>query len=78
MTVSHFKGMLKSWTVWFSAVLAAAPVWLPMLQENFAIIAPFIPEKRQAAFVQVIALGVFLLRMKTNSSIASRGVKDAP
>lgn len=67
------KGALKSWTVWLSALLAAAPEILPALQANFSVLTPFIPDGSETRTLQVIGVLVFLLRLKTTTSLASKG-----
>lgn len=67
------KGALKSWSVWFAALLAALPEVLPMVQANFATIAPFIPTEKHDLWMRLIALGVLILRLKTNTSLANKG-----
>lgn len=67
------KGLWRSWTVWFAGVLAAAPIWLPMLKDNFEVLAPFIPVGKQQLVIQIIALCVFVLRLKTTTSVAQKG-----
>lgn len=69
----HVRGALKSWTVWFAALLAAAPDVVPMVQQNFAAFAPYIPDALESKFMQAIALAVVLLRLKTTASLAAKG-----
>lgn len=73
--LSHLRGAWKSLTVWFAMLLAAAPDALAMIQANFPTIAPFIPQSLQSRSVQIIALVVLLLRLKTNASLAAKGTK---
>lgn len=71
--ISHLRGALKSLTVWFAGLLAIAPDALLMTQANFPTIAPFIPEALQSRTMQVIALLILLLRIKTTASLADKG-----
>lgn len=73
--ISHVRGALKSLTVWFAAMLAVAPDALLMLQANFPTVAPFIPEALHSRTMQVIAVLILLLRIKTNASLANKGAK---
>lgn len=73
--LSHLRGSWKSLTVWFAMLLAAAPDGLAMIQANFPTISPFIPQSLQSRTVQLIALAVLLLRIKTNASLAAKGTK---
>lgn len=71
------KGSLKSWTVWFSSLLLALPEILPLVQSNFATIAPFIPESLHSRVLQLIALIMLVLRMRTTRSLAEKGKPTA-
>ena len=73
--LSHLRGALKSFTVWFAAVLAAAPDALALIQANFPTVAPFIPEAMQSRAMQAIALLILLLRIRTTASLAAKGTK---
>lgn len=66
------KGAKKSLTVWFAVLLAAAPEVLVQLQANFDAVAPFIPKVAQPRLLQLVALGIFLLRMKTTVSLSEK------
>lgn len=71
------KGSLKSWTVWFSSLLLALPEILPLVQSNFATIAPFIPESLHSRVLQLIALIMLVLRLRTTRSLAEKGKPTA-
>lgn len=73
--ISHLRGALKSLTVWFAALLAVAPDGLTLVQANFPTIAPFIPDSMHSRAMQVIALLILLLRIKTTASLADKGAK---
>lgn len=73
--VAHVKGAIKSWTVWFAALLAAAPDVVPMVQQNFTAFAPYIPDALESKFMQAIALIIVMLRIKTTASLAAKGEK---
>ncbi len=72
------RGALKSLTVWVSLLLAALPELLPLIQANFATVAPFIPQQHQTRVLQLIALVMLLLRIKTNTSLAEKGRPQEP
>lgn len=72
------RGALKSLTVWVSVLLAALPEILPMLQANFSTVAPFIPTELHSRVLQLIALVMLGLRIKTNTSLAAKGTKENP
>lgn len=70
---SALRGALKSLTVKFAAFLAILPDALLLIQSNFPTVAPFIPEGAQSRVLQVVALLILLLRIKTNASLADKG-----
>lgn len=72
------RGALKSLTVWVSLLIASLPEILPLLQANFATVAPFIPETAHSRVLQLIALVMLLLRIRTNTSLAQKGTKENP
>lgn len=67
------RGAIKSLTVKFSLFLAVLPDALLLIQSNFPTVAPFIPEGAQSRVLQVIALVILILRVKTNASLADKG-----
>lgn len=69
------RGSLKSSTVWVASILLALPELLPLIQANFATIAPFIPVELHSRVLQVMALGMLILRLKTTTSLADKGRK---
>ena len=66
-------GAMKSLTVWTAVALAAAPDVLAQLQANFASVAPFLPQVVQPRLLQLIALLILLLRIRTTASLAAKG-----
>ena len=76
--MAQLKGALKSWTAWFSALLMAAPELIPLVQQNWPTISPFIPSAMQSKTVQVIGLIALLLRMKTTRSLAAKAEPTTP
>lgn len=66
------KGALKSLTVWAAALLAIMPEALPIIQQNFSDFEPFIPKAMQSHVMQLIAVGMVLLRIKTTKSLAAK------
>lgn len=59
------QGAWRSWTVWFSALLVALPLTLEIVQGSWSAFAPFVPDDREKHILQIIALIVVLLRIKT-------------
>lgn len=77
MSVSELKawlhGAVRSLTVWFSIILASLPDVLPLVQANFETLKPFIPDVLESRWLNVIALVILLLRMRTTVSLADKG-----
>lgn len=63
--VTREKALIKSLTVWFAAVLAAAPNLLTTAQANFPSISPYLPHLLEDQGMKWIALGIFVCRMKS-------------
>jgi hypothetical protein len=70
-TKAWIKGALKSWTAWFGSFLIIAPEALPTLLPQLQELLT--PDAYRRA-VQVIGIAVWLLRVKTTTSIAQKGV----
>lgn len=75
--MSEFKlwlhGAVRSLTVWFSVILAALPDTLALLQANFDTLRPFIPDVLESRWLNVLALLILLLRLRTSTSLAEKG-----
>ena len=67
------KGAWKSLTVWVALCIAAIPDAVPLVQANFAAVAPYIPPVLHSRVLNLLALVMLLLRIKTTSSLASKG-----
>ena len=72
------KGAAKSLTVWAAGIIAVLPEALPLIRDNFATVAPFIPQALQSRALQFIALLMLVLRLKTNTSLAAKGGNQEP
>jgi hypothetical protein len=66
------KGAVKSWTIWFNGVASAIVAGLPMLQDSFPQLQPYIPANfyKWAMFV-IIAVNL-VLRFKTNKPLEQK------
>lgn len=73
--LATLRGALKSLTVWASGLLFVLPDLIPMVQANFATVAPFIPEELHSQILKWLALLMLLLRLRTNASLAQKGQK---
>ena len=64
------SGLLKSWTVWFGALLLALPDLLPALSPH---LADMLSENIFKRTMNVAGIIVILLRMKTTQSLTDKG-----
>lgn len=81
MDMKHWQnvasGMARSFTIWFAGIVAFLPEILPLIHSEFATFAPFIPAKWQPIALKLVALGIVILRMRTNASLAEKGQQAA-
>jgi len=63
--ITRQKALFKSLTVWFAAILAAAPDLLSAAQSNFPSISPYLPHLLQDQGMKWIALAIFVCRLKS-------------
>ena len=66
------KGAWKSLTVWVALCIGALPDAVPLVQANFATIAPYIPPVLHSRALNLLALVMLLLRIKTTTSLAGK------
>lgn len=66
------RGAYRSSTVRFAALLAVLPDALLLLQSQFSTLAPFIPDALESRVMQVIALIVLVLRVRTSIALPDR------
>jgi hypothetical protein len=66
------KGSVKSWTIWVNGIASAVVAGLPMLQENFPQLQPYIPANfYKYAMLVIIAINI-VLRFKTNKPLEQK------
>lgn len=70
---THVPAMTKSFTAWFGTLLAFAPIWVPMLQQNFDSLRPLIPDALENHIMYWVGAIVVILRMKTSIQAAKKG-----
>lgn len=75
---AHARGAMRSLTMWFGAMLLVLPDVLTTVQQNFPTFAPFLPEAMHSRVLNVIALGILLLRIRTTTSLAAKAAERAP
>ena len=70
--VKTLKGSARSLTVWFAGALMVAPDALALIQSNWPTLEPFIPQAMESRVLNIIALLVLLLRIRTSTSLAAK------
>jgi hypothetical protein len=66
------RGALRSLTVKFAALLALLPDILGILQAQFDTVRPFIPDALESRWLQVIALIILMLRIRTTTALPKK------
>lgn len=66
------QGSIKSWTIWFNSVVAAASLALPMLQDSFPQLQPYISANAFKYGMTLLIVGNILLRFKTTVSLSQK------
>ena len=57
-----FRGIYRSWTMWFAVIVASFPAW-----------ESYLPYFGNSVLTSVIAVLMIVLRFKTTQSIADKG-----
>lgn len=70
--IEKLKGTWRSWTIWFNGLMAVVIPGLPMLQDSFPQLQPFIPGNLYQYLGGVIVAANIVLRFKTNKSLADK------
>lgn len=68
----HLRHAWKSLTVKVAATLMVLPDVLLLIQANFKDIAPYVPDFLESRALNLCALLMFLLRLKTTTSLAAK------
>jgi hypothetical protein len=66
------KGAWRSLTVWFGGMLLLLPDTIALVQDQWPSIAPYIPDALESRVMNVLALVVLLLRLRTTVSLAAK------
>lgn len=66
------RGAARSLTVRFAALLAILPDALLVIQAQFDTVRPFIPDALESRWLQLIALLILLLRLRTKAPLPER------
>ena len=66
------RGAWRSWTIRFAALLAALPDILALVQTQFSSVAPYIPDALESRVLNLVALVIFVLRVRTTAALPHR------
>jgi hypothetical protein len=66
------KNAWKSWTIWFNSSVAGVSLALPMLQDSFPQLQPYIPVDTFKYVMAALIIGNIFLRFKTTTSLAQK------
>lgn len=67
-----FHGLVKSWTAWLAAIVAAWPVIEPQIGEHLVRI---LPTAMVDHWMTILGLVILLLRIKTTQSLEEKGMQ---
>lgn len=66
------QGALRSWTMWFNALMINLVWILPALESALPELKSLMPENQFAYIVVILGIGNKILRMKTSMSLADK------
>lgn len=70
--LGKMRGLKKSATIWFNSVFASVVLALPLLQDTFTQLQPYLPDNIYKVLAVVVIVGNLLLRFKTVSDLADK------
>lgn len=70
--IDKLKGAWRSWTIHFNAWMGVVLGGLPMAQDSFPQLQPYIPANLFQYGMAALIVGNLLLRFKTNSDLAHK------
>lgn len=70
--IDKLKGAFRSWTIHFNIWVMAAIEALPMLQDAFPQLQPYIPANLYQSGLALLVVGNLLLRFRTSTSLAHK------
>lgn len=76
--IDHLKGAWRSWVIRFNMAVGALASVLPMAQDSFPQLQPYIPANVFQYAMAALIIGNMLLRFKTSGSLADKVTKDYP
>lgn len=62
----------KSWTMWFNSMMAIFIANLPLFQDTFPQLQPYLPANLYQAVTIVLIVGNMLLRLKTTQALEAK------
>jgi hypothetical protein len=66
---AKLAGSMRSWTIWFNAILLSLIEGLPMLQESLPQLQVYLPPGIYTNLTMVLIIGNILLRFRTNTGL---------
>lgn len=76
--MTWLRGAWRSWTVRVSALLLVLPDAIAILQSQYDTLRPWIPDALESRVLQLLALVMLVLRVRTTVSLAERGQRPDP
>jgi hypothetical protein len=73
--IDHIKGAWRSWTIHFNLWMGTLLGALPLAQESFPQLQPYVPANLFQYGMAALIVGNFLLRFKTTGSLADKVAK---
>lgn len=70
--LGKLRGIRRSATIWFNSVFASVVLALPLLQDTFTQLQPYLPDNIYKVLAVVVIVGNLALRFKTVSDLADK------
>lgn len=70
--LGKLRGLRRSATIWFNSVFASVVLALPLLQDTFTQLQPYLPDNIYKVLAVVVIVGNLALRFKTVSDLADK------
>lgn len=70
--MDKIKGAWRSMTIWFNGVAAVVIPGLPMLQDSFPQLQPYIPDHLYQYALCLLIVANIALRFKTTTDLAAK------
>lgn len=70
--IDKLKGAIKSLTIWFNSIIASTLVGLPLAQDTFPQLQPYIPANAYKYGMAALIIGNILLRFRTSKPLGGK------